>query len=155
MVALLIGAVGFLVHYMIKTPASPYQVAFSTVGEACSKDPDSGIKGLVLDRKSGELLYCGLVPGIGGSPAGSGGKFTGAETARVIGLAKSLAAKDGVSGEDEDAVERLAADIGRGHGFEPPSLAERVTAAAGPYGLGTGLVLLIGLGLWGHYTQEQ
>ncbi|WP_314177733.1 hypothetical protein [Streptomyces winkii] len=153
-VALLVGAAGFLVHHMIKGPESPYQVAFSTVGDSCEKDRESRIKGLVLARDTGELLYCSAVPGIGGSPAGSGGKFTGEETARVIRLAQSLASNGGVSDEDEAAVERLATKIGRAHGYEPPSLAERLTDAAGPYGIGTGLVLLIGLGLWGHYTEQ-
>lgn len=156
---LLVGGVSLAVHHAIKGPESKYQVAFSTVGEACggsreSGKPDSGVKGLVLDREKGELLYCGLVPGVGGTPAGSGGAFTGEETARVTKLAISLAAEGGLSDGEEDAVERLAEKIGRKHGYEPPSLAERATGVAGWYGLGAGAVLLVGLGLWGHYTGE-
>lgn len=153
-ISLLVGVAGFVVHHMIKGPESPYQVGFSTVGDSCSKDQDSRIKGLVLDRSNGELLYCSLVPGIGGEPAGSGGRFTGEETSRVIRYAKSLAAKDGLSEQDEEAVKALATRIGRTHGYEPPSLPERLAGAVGPYGVGTGLVLLVGLGLWGHYVRE-
>jgi hypothetical protein len=152
-VALLVGGVSLIVHHAIKGPTSPYQVEFSSGGGVCAKDSDSDVKGFVLDEGTGEILYCKTVavPGAG-DPVGSGGQFTGEETGRVTKLAKSLAADDGLSDEDQQAVKGLAEEIGRKHGFEPPSLAERLTGTAGPYGLGGGLALLILLGVWAHYT---
>ncbi|WP_181765017.1 hypothetical protein [Streptomyces albidus (ex Kaewkla and Franco 2022)] len=137
---------------MIKGPEFPYGVGFSTKGESCGSGSDSSVRGLVLDRGTGELLYCGVVPGLSGTPAGKGGGFTGDETARVISLAKSRAAEGGLSEDDESAVTQLATDIGRSHGYAPPPLAERLTGSAGPYGIGVGLVLLVGLAVWGHST---
>lgn len=104
LLALLGGGASLLVHHMIKGPESPYEVGFSTKGEACGTGSGSGVRGLVLDRRSGDLLYCGAVPGIGGQPAGRGGKFTGEETARVIGRAQALAAGGGLSEDEEDTV---------------------------------------------------
>lgn len=155
LVAVLVGGVSLVVHQVIKGPAFPYRVAFSQVGQACDADGDAKVKGLVLDRKTGEVLYCERVPGFGGVPAGSGGKFSGPEAVRVVALAESLASKDGLSEADQRAVERLANEIGQEHGYEPPTLAERMTGAVGPYGLGLGLVLFIALGLWAHYTEAS
>ena len=154
LLALLGGGVSLVVHQVVKGPEFPYEVGFSTKGESCGagSGSDSGVRGLVLDRGTGELLYCGLVPGVGGDPAGSGGKFTGGETARVIELAESLAAEGGLSDDDEGAVTRLATTIGRDHGFEPPPLAERLTGTAGWWGIGVGLALLVGLAVWGRWA---
>jgi hypothetical protein len=152
-VAFLVGGVSLIVHHAIKGPTSPYQVEFSSGGGVCAKDSDSDVKGFVLDEGTGEILYCKAVavPG-SGDPVGSGGQFTGDETGRVTKLAKSLAAEGGLSDEDQQAVKGLAEEIGRKHGFEPPSTAERLTGTVGPYGLAGGPILLIGLGVWAHYT---
>jgi len=152
--ALLIGGVSLLVHKAVEGPSFPYQVAFSQVGTACNEEGESGIEGLVLDRETGEILYCQRLPGFGGVPAGTGGNFSGPETARVTALAKSLASEDGLSDADQREVERLATEIGRKHGYEPPTLTERVTGTVGPWGIGLGLALLIGLGLWAHFTED-
>ncbi|MER5224727.1 hypothetical protein [Streptomyces flaveus] len=152
-VAFLAGGVSLIVHHAIKGPTAPYQVEFSSAGGACDEDSDSDVKGFVLDEGTGEILYCRAVAGLGGGdPLGAGGQFTGDETARVVKLAKSLAAEDGLSDEDQQAVKGLAEEIGRKHGYEPPSLAERLTGTVGVYGLAGGLVLFIGLGVWLHYT---
>jgi hypothetical protein len=152
-VAFLVGGVSLIVHHAIKGPAFPYQVEFSGAGGACDKDLDSDVKGFVLDEGTGEILYCKAVavPGAG-DPVGSGGQFTGEETGRVMKLAKSLAAQDGLSDEDQEAVTGLAEEIGRKHGHEPPSIAERLTGTVGLYGLAGGPALLILLGVWAHYT---
>lgn len=152
-VAILVGGVSLIVHHAIKGPTSPYQVEFSSSGGACDGDSDSDVKGFVLDERTGEILYCKAVAVPGpGDPVGAGGQFTGEETGRVTKLAKSLAAQDGLSDEDQQAVKGLAEEIGQKHGYEPPSTAERLTGTAGPYGLGGGLAVLILMGVWAHYT---
>ena len=151
---LVAGGVSLVVHHAIKGPGWPYRVEFSSVGDACSGDVEDRPEGLVLDSASGELLYCAAVPGFGGRPAGSGGAFSGKETGEVVRLAQSLADGGGLSDAERDRVTHRAEEIGRRHGQEPPSVAVRVTGAVGPWGLGIGVALLVGLGVVGSLVDR-
>lgn len=142
--SLLLGAVSLVVHHVIKAPASPYHVAFSTVGDGCDRYSD--VRGLVLDESSGEILYCGVVPGFASGPAGAPSEFTSEETIRVTDLAKSLASGGGLDDEEQGAVKQLAREIAQKHGYPPPTSAERVTWQFGGSSLAVGVLLFVGLG---------
>ncbi|MFH8572439.1 hypothetical protein [Streptomyces sp. NPDC017993] len=164
--AVLLGIGSLLVHYAITTPTSPYQVAFSAPGTACNRgDSDNsdgsdeeGDSDLILDQKTGEVLYCTVLPPIGArqSPRARGA-FSAAEVGRVTQLSQMRAADGRLSNADRHAVERLVANIGRQHGYDKtsPTLMERLTWTVGLYSLIAGLAALIGLGLWGYYTDAQ
>ncbi len=164
--AVLVGGGSLAAHYLIKTPTSPYQVEFSTSGSVCDSGGDSddagdlddaGDSDLILDEKSGEVLYCSVLPPIDvdGGRARARGAFSAEEVARVTDLSESLAADGRLGAADRDSVERLVAEIGREHGHHKtsPTLWERVTWKVGLYGLIGGLAALIALGLLAHYLE--
>ncbi|NGO41915.1 hypothetical protein [Streptomyces ureilyticus] len=156
--ATLVGAASLVIHHNIETPR-PYQVAFSTVGDKCHEDSEDEDSGLILDRRSGQVLHCGFA-GFGGSGSvgpdyyGPQGVFAGDEVYRVTKLSLPLARGDGLSDADQDAVERLVEKIARENGQkESPPLLERVTWELGLNGLVLGLTLLIALALRGYYMD--
>ncbi|WP_077062993.1 hypothetical protein [Streptomyces sp. MP131-18] len=92
LLAMLIGIAGLVTHFAIKTPASPYQVVFSTSGKRCGSDGDSEDSELNLDEKTGEVLYCTILPPVvNEGRARASGAFSAEEVARVTGLSEPLA----------------------------------------------------------------
>lgn len=155
--ALLIGVVSLVVHHQVKEPGSPYRVSFSASGDACHGPSSADDATLILDERTGEVLYCSVLPKYGDKTRYEAvGAFNAEEVAQVSTLAQTLARRSGLSAADRDEVERRVTAIAREHGHEdhPPSWLERTTGTTGPYGLGVGLVLLVGLGLGASYLDR-
>jgi hypothetical protein len=154
--AVLVGLGSLVVHYAIKSPTSPYQVAFSTSGKACNEHHSN----LILDQDSGEVLYCALLPpfDVGDNPGPRAqGPFSAGEVGRITDLSKIRASDGHLDKADRDAVRRLVAQIGREHGYDKtsPTLMERLTWRVGLTSLIGGLAVLAGLGVWGGYVRSQ
>ncbi|WP_242895461.1 hypothetical protein [Actinomadura litoris] len=150
LLAVPLGAGSLAAHFVIKSPTSPYHVAFSTSGRACvPKDPED--TPLRLDQDTGEVLHCGLL-----MDANAWGPFSADEVSRVTGLSKACAADGHLSHADRDAVERLVAEIGREHGYDKtsPTLLERLTLRLGLCALICGLVGPACLGLWEMHKES-
>lgn len=149
LLAVLIGAASLGLHYVVRSPVSPYQVTFSPSGEACDRKPEPNAE-LNFDEDSGELLSCGFV----GMPGGDdtqyvGTAFSAAEIAQVANLSRRLGSDGDLSHADRTAVYALGARISRAHGWTrmSPSWADRLTWWLGLAGLigGVGVLMLVGL----------
>ncbi|ARQ71530.1 hypothetical protein [Streptomyces marincola] len=162
LLAVLIGIAGLVTHFVIKTPNSPYQVAFSESGDACgsidlNEESDEEDEELILDEETGEVLYCTLLPPVvGEGRAHARGVFDAEEVARVTGLSQSLAAEGGLSEADRRDVEDLVAEIGRENGHEKTSSTtlEDLTWRVGLYSLIGGLAVPFCVGLWAHFMES-
>ncbi|WP_129843462.1 hypothetical protein [Streptomyces sp. RFCAC02] len=159
LLAVLVGAVSLAVHYAVREPVSPYRVEFSDPGTECRDGGSDEDAALTIDRETGEVLYCSVLPPVGPGPgrARAVGAFSAEEVARVTELTRSLATGGGLGAEDRRAVERLAGEIGREHGFERTSRTtlERVTWSVGLYGLIGGFAVLIAFGVLAHHLERQ
>jgi hypothetical protein len=152
-----VGAASLIIHHNIESPAFPYEVAFEEDGDDCSNEVD-----LVLDRATGEQLYCTINPLFEKpeTPQPSG-DFSAREVTRILELAGSLAGEDGLGRADQQAVQDLVRTIGRENGEveKPPGRLERVTGAIGPESLAIGLVCFFGAvftsEMWADPMRQQ
>ncbi|GAB2900930.1 hypothetical protein [Streptomyces mayteni] len=134
-VAMLVGAVRFVVYLVVRTPTSPYQVHFSTAGAECVPSDSDGFddmedKDLILDEETGEVLYCRLLAPIFGettrrTPPGVL-RWAGRPGHGAIDVARL---RRSPRRAERDDVARLAAEIGleNRHEETSPSTLEGVT----------------------------
>ncbi|TDC24059.1 hypothetical protein E1265_10950 [Streptomyces sp. 8K308] len=153
--AVIVGVVSLVVHYAVRTPTSPYQVVFSTPGTECGEG-DAEDEELIIDRETGEVLYCGVLPPDRrrGEDAGQWGVLRRGGRPGHGGVDDARRGRwPGRRGTGQRGA--VGRGIGRENGFDKTeqTLLERVTWRAGLYGVVGGLAALICLGLWAHYIE--
>ena len=157
LLAMLVGAASLGLHYVIDSPASPYQVSFSPSGKACDNEPEANAA-LDLDEDSGELLSCGF-PGMPGGDDTRyvGTAFSAAEIAQVTALSRRLGSDGEMTEADRAAVNELVVQISRAHGWTKmsPTWLENLTWWLGLGGLIGGVALLMVVGLWARHTESE
>ncbi|WP_171108920.1 MULTISPECIES: hypothetical protein [Streptomyces] len=125
--AVVVGVVSLVVYQAVKEPNSPYRVHYSQPGKACKQNADAPDSALILDDKTGEVLYCGFFESFGE-----------------------------LSEADRREVQRTVESISRANGHEKMSstLTERITGRLA-WGIAVGLGVFACMGLLAHYMEQE
>lgn len=154
--AVVVGVVSLVVYQVVKEPNSPYRVHYSQPGKACKQNADSPDSALILDDKTGEVLYCGFFESFGADPDRARGPFSASEVHQVRIVSEALARDGELSEADRREVQRTVESISRANGHEKMSstLTERITGRLA-WGIAVGLGVFACMGLLAHYMEQE